>query len=250
MPKWSECIAARARIESERIRAQKEFVETRQQEPPAGWSTATHDLYAFSDYVAAVWFALNRELCTLGLRRKWRHIFPADHIRQRSEEFLEGFTTLIAYPEDGRDRHGRPLEGVVESYVRLSRRFQELIKQNKLWDEGKSELKATADHQGGKLRKKTRKKLQASVLVDPIWLMTELNALNAKRAPGDQLKLTAPQLAANSPDGGPHVETWRKLLKGERVRSDVPDHLIAFFERYRRHLKPADIRFRTNVQGV
>jgi hypothetical protein len=162
-PKWPECTAARAKIESARIRARKEFLEAMHQSLPKDLpqNQWPNDRVLFRNYVVTVWFALNHELCELGRRRKWQHKLQADHIRQRSEEFLEGFTTLIAYPEDGRDRFGRPLEGVIEGYVRLSRRFQELIQQHELWDEGQAELLAVSDQQGGKRKNRTVRQLAA-----------------------------------------------------------------------------------------
>jgi hypothetical protein len=105
-PKWPECIAARARIESVRIRAQKKFIETRQralrQDPQPDFN---FEEQAFGTYILSVWLAVIQELCLLGRRHKWRHVLPADHIRLLSERFLESFTTLVAHPEDGRDRY-------------------------------------------------------------------------------------------------------------------------------------------------
>jgi hypothetical protein len=232
---WPECIAARARIESARIRARKEFLKAiRQNLKPQ------EDIFFFRNYIVAVWFALVCELCLLGCRRKWRHILPADHIQLRSEQFLEAFTILIAHPEDGRDRYDRPLQHVIERYQfppsTLSLSFRKMLEQHELWDEGQEEFEAVADYQGGKPRRKTRKKPQEAIIVDPACLMKKLNELNAKRGPRNQLKLTAPGLAAISPPGGPHVKTWRKLLKGDSVRKDVQERLIAFFKLYGLHV--------------
>jgi hypothetical protein len=154
----------------------------------------------------------------------------------------------IAHPEDGRDRFGRPLEGVIEHPLwhssRLLPNFQKIVEQHELWSAGEAERQAVADHQGGKPRKKTGKKRiepQAAVIVDLSWLMKELKDLNAKRKPQDQLELTASGLTDKSPPGAPRQQTWEKLLKGKPVRSDVPAHLIPFFKLYGRSLKTTDI---------
>jgi hypothetical protein len=87
---------------------------------------------------------------------------------------------------------------------------------------------------GGK--SKTRKK-QATVTVDPDWLMRELKVLDSNRKlPQKPLELNNPsklaiQLAAESPPGGPNKKSWEKMLTGAPVRSDVPEHhLKQFFE--------------------
>jgi hypothetical protein len=240
-----ECIAARARIESARIRAQEDFLEeirqARRQNPQF-----YVERQAFCTFVLTVWFAVNHELCSLGRRRKWRHRLPADDIRELSERFLENFTIFVAHP-DGRDRYGRPLEGVIESRLYhspdLSPGFRKLIEQHKLRDAARTELKAVADHQGGKPGKKTRKKPQATVIVDSAGLMRELKILNANRkTPQEPLELNdlsklAAQLAAESPAGGPNKKTWAKLLAREPVRSDVLQHLERYFEEHNHRLK-------------
>jgi hypothetical protein len=98
----------------------------------------------------------------LGRRRKWRHVFRADHIPELSNRFLENFTIFIAHPEDGRDRYSRPLEGVIEHHLshspNLLPSFRKMLEQHKFWHAGQAELQATADYQGGQRRKKTGKK--------------------------------------------------------------------------------------------
>jgi hypothetical protein len=159
-----ECIAARARIESARIRAQKALfraIQRNLKKPPK----PNEDHFFFRNYVVTVWFVLVYELCVLGRRPKWRHIFPADHIRERSKRSLEKFTIFIAHPEDGRDRYGRPLEGVIEygsgHSLGLSPRFWKMIKQHKFWHAGQAELLAVSDHQGGKRKNRTACQLAA-----------------------------------------------------------------------------------------
>jgi hypothetical protein len=159
---WPECTAARARIESARIRARKAFfkaIRRNLKKPPK----PQEDHFFFRNYIVAVWFALVYELCLLGRRRKWRDLLPADHIRLRSEQFLEWFTILVAHPEDGRDRYGRPLEHVIESSLghgsSLSPRFRKMLEQHKFWHAGQAELLAVSDHQGGKRKNRTARQL-------------------------------------------------------------------------------------------
>jgi hypothetical protein len=92
--------------------------------------------------------------------------------------------------------------------------------------------------QKGKPRKK-----QASIVVDPAWLMSELQAINTKRKTDGkvELKLSPTSLAGKSPPGGPHPATWRKLFNGESVRRDGLDHLILFLKQYGCHLEERDI---------
>jgi hypothetical protein len=283
-PKWPECTAARGRIESDRSRAREKFLEIRRQDPPA---TGTHDRYAFLNYIVTVWYSLNHELCVLGRRRKWRHVLPADHIRLRAKQFLENFTIFIAYPEDGRDRYDRPLEGIIEHHLghspNLSSSFWKLIEQHELWTTGEAERVETADHQGGKRKAppasapaaspevgifvaapaspvgktgekgKARKK-QAKVTVDPDSLLRELKVLNSNRKPPDKpLELNNPselaaQLAAES-TGGPNKKSWEKMLTGQPVRSDVVRvHLNRFFEEHEHRLQGA-IPFQENLSS-
>jgi hypothetical protein len=157
-----ECIAARARIESVRIRAQKAFfraIRRNLKKPPKPWE----DHFFFRNYIVAVWFELNHQLCELGRRRKWQHKFPADRIGQCSEQFLERFTIFIAHPEDGRDRYGRPLEGIIEYRLghspSLSPSFREMLKQLKFWHAGQVELLAVSDYQSGKQKNRIARQL-------------------------------------------------------------------------------------------
>jgi hypothetical protein len=163
-PKWPECTAARARIEGVRIRAQKAFfraIRRNLKKPPK----PQEDHFLFRNYIMAVWFVLVCELCLLGRRRKWQHKLPADRIGQCSEQFLERFTIFIAHPEDGRDRYGRPLEGVIEYGLghspNLSPSFWKMIKQHKFWHAGQAELLAVSDHQGGKRKNRIARQLAA-----------------------------------------------------------------------------------------
>ena len=249
-PKWPEIIAACARIESARNGAQEEFLEAIRQ---ARQQNLQFDLerQAFCTYVLTVRLAVNHELCLLARqparRRKSQQPLPVYRVRDLLERFLENFTIFVAYPEDGRDRHGRPIEHVIEHRLghspSLSPSFRELVEQHKLWAEGQAELKAAADHQDGKQGKKPRKKNkpQYAVIVDPARLMEELKALNAKRKESEKLELNdlnklAAQLAAES-QGIPNKKSWLKLLTGTPVRSDVPDHAKQFFEEQGHHLK-------------
>jgi hypothetical protein len=97
---------------------------------------------------------------------------------------------------------------------------------------------------------KTRKK-QATVTVDPAWLINELKELNSKRRPPQKklelnhdlsdknaLSKLATQLAEESPAGGPNKASWEKLLTGQPLRSDVAkQHLARFFEEHEHLLK-------------
>jgi hypothetical protein len=155
-PKWPEIIAARARIESARIRAQKEFLEAIRQARQRPQLASDFERLAFCTYITSVWLALTRELCSLGRRRAWRHLLPADYIRELLEHFLEDFTISVAHPEDGKNRYGQRLEGVVEHHLRassLSPGFRKLIEEHALWREGRAALQAAADYQAGNARK-------------------------------------------------------------------------------------------------
>jgi hypothetical protein len=140
-----ECTAAIARIESVRIKSREAFLKSIQQNL---WTEK--DLPLFVNYVMTVCFAVNHELCTLGRRRKWRPVWRVTHIRQRSEQFREAFIVFKAYPEDGRDRYGRPLERVSDDRGRLLPGFQKMLEQHELWDAGQTELSAVAKHQAGR----------------------------------------------------------------------------------------------------
>jgi hypothetical protein len=90
----------------------------------------------------------------------------------------------------------------------------------------------------GKARKK-----QSMIIVNSIWLMNELENINAKRrkAGSEELRLKPTPLAEKSPSGALQKGTWRKLLNNIPVRSDVVEKLPLFFKLYGRQLITSEI---------
>ena len=138
-------VQARARVESEELKANRELEQSLALEPSKGWTKGRRawDQCAFYTYVLRVFLAFAGESCKLGQEGTW----PVDRIRSKSEGFLRRFA-VQAYYARGRDRTGSKLPEIVSNWNgSLLREVEQMLRMSDEWHQFEDELLAVAERQ-------------------------------------------------------------------------------------------------------
>jgi hypothetical protein len=135
-------VAARARIESARLRANRELEQARKEHPPDDLTTSRWDLCALYVYILNIFRAFTREACGLGKKRVW----GVDYIRSQADEFLRKLTIQANF-EKGLDRFRDRTSSLTEGCGDLKQAVKAAFEKSEEWKEYENELLEVAELQ-------------------------------------------------------------------------------------------------------
>src|SRR5258708_18630440 len=134
---------ARARIEAERLNANRELEQDHTIPAPEGWTAERWDEVSFYAYVLRVFLAFAREACQLGREGRW----SVDRVRQEAESYLRQFA-MDAYTERGHDRTGSKLKNVLNRWNEdLRPRVYSELRKSDEWRQFEADLLGLAEQQ-------------------------------------------------------------------------------------------------------